>query len=686
MWLVRVINSTDTGKNMGTPPNPPSDRQKELQAERERTLKENAELGTFKYQFFVENPTSHDYQYMVPVSSTTIGKETGILASKNDDSKASPTYDFLASTRAGAVIANVGQTDKQVFDSEGAILSYPLWQILPESVVYANRMKTNFIYNGDGEIVKIIEEPGYTWTRDASMVAPIRFRHWQRNDGKAFELDVNVLPDGNYQIIFENGDVLNCTTDGKKLLSRPFPKNFDLQQSLARVFKELDSDGSGLLDKGRINRGVSQNWSTSDDAQLVTMLKLHYEVIQITREKSIFKIGKGISKEEILQYDRANVKIQNKDTSAQTLKTINSLFDAIDTNSDQNISLDEIATNFENGKFNAAQTTSISYIISHSQKLHTFTQRGYEDKTTRMTRDEFIQHYTEVYKEQVTRYQRSGGWGIDQVWQQTMGAKRTLYGNMQRPHESLRIEAIKQGIVGDCLFLSAMASIISVRPGTILQSIVPNDNGTFTVTFMGAPESPIAVLPPTSSELALYAKGSAYGIWAPLMEKAYGLLVAKRRNLSTVIPAENTATRENMKSLEIIGGRQSRWEYTQDSASRALGVCKQSMDEKALRNLLINCFTQSRAIIAAALKGANQEIGEPAICSMHAYSVIAFDATQNIVTLRNPWGIVSKQGTQTELYPINGGTPLVDDGTQGVFTLPLASFAKKFEGLCVESK
>jgi hypothetical protein len=141
-----------------------------------------------------------------------------------------------------------------------------------------------------------------------------------------------------------------------------------------------------------------------------------------------------------------------------------------------------------------------------------------------------------------------------------------------------------------------------------------------------------------------------------------------------------------MKSLEIIGGRQTRWEYTQDSASRALGMCKQSMNEKELRNLLINCFTQNRAIIAAALKGAAREKSEPAICGMHAYSVVAFDEKSDTVTIRNPWGIVSTQGTQTELYPIGVGRPIVDDGTEGVFKLPLTSFAKKFEALCLESK
>jgi Ca2+-binding EF-hand superfamily protein len=641
-------------------------------------------LGTLQYQFFVDSPDVHEYKYMSPLANA----ETSIGAGVSTNRQSSVKQDHLSAGQALSFIGKIGQTAKQITDAEGALVTYPLWQILPESVVYANGSQVKFAYDGDGDVAKITEKPGFEWVKDLSNPGayPQRFKRWGRSDGKAFNLEAIVLPDGNYQMIFDNSDVLTYTTSGKKLLSRPFPKNFDLQQSIVRVFKILDGENSGLIDKGQINRGVSMNWKSTDDAQLVTMLKLHYEIIQITREKSIFKIGKGISKEEITQYDRLTRKIFSKDTSAESLKTITALFDVIDSDNDQNISLDEIALNFEAGKFNPAQTTSLAYIINHSEKLHAFTEKGYVDRTTRMTRSEFTQHYNDVYNDQVTKYQSSGGWGIDQVWQKTMESRRTLYADINHPHESLRIEAIKQGMVGDCLFLAAMASLISVRPGVIMQSIVSNENGTYTVTFMGAPESPIALLPPTSSELALYAKGSAYGIWAPLMEKAYGLLVAKRRNLSSVIPAENTATRENMKSLEIIGGRQTRWEYTQDSASRALGMCKQTMNEKELRNLLINCFAQNRAIIAAALKGAAREKTEPAICGMHAYSVIGFNEKNDIVSIRNPWGIVSTQGTQTELYPIGGGKPIVDDGSEGVFKLPLASFAKKFEGLCIESK
>lgn len=59
-------------------------------------------------------------------------------------------------------------------------------------------------------------------------------------------------------------------------------------------------------------------------------------------------------------------------------------------------------------------------------------------------------------------------------------------------------------------------------PSLIENSIKENRDGTFTVTFKGAPDEPITVTAPTDAELGLYDGGSRFGIWAPVMGKAFG--------------------------------------------------------------------------------------------------------------------------------------------------------------------
>ena len=631
-------------------------------------------LGSHDYQFFVHNNfTTLDYQF---THSPTVA-ETGQAGTANISGVKTNTIDAIR------VAAAVGNTDKQIIDRFGALITYPLWQILPSTVKFANGTLVDFEYDTMGDVNRILEVPGSEWRRGSA--GQNKLHTWSRSDGKTFTMQVFVMPDGNYQMLHQNGIVETYTTEGKLLVGRPFPPKFDLQQSLVRVFRQLDKGSDGLLSKDELNAGVSLKWKNDDDAQLVTMLKLHFELIQLLRNKALLKLGKGLSMDDVHNYDASMRSRFSPLPSPECLKTIDGLFNLVDTDNDENVSLSELQEKSAQMKLTAGQRASLNFLISNTEKLHAFTSNGYVNRVERMTKNEFLAHYSDVYREQIGMYASAGGWGIEKVWRKTLEAKRTLYADSSQPLKSVKVEAIKQGAVGDCLFLSALASVITVRPDLLVNCISENENDTYTVTFAGADDVPIAVGAPTSSELALYAKGSAYGIWAPLMEKAYGMLVAKRRNLHNVIPAENTATRENMKSLDILTGNKSRWEYTQDSFSRALGSCSRTIGENELRTLLSTCFRRKLAIIAASLKPCEPENGEPLIVGMHAYSIIGWNAQRDEVLVRNPWGIVPLNASHMDLFRFEFGTKLQDDGTEGIFKLPLVSFYNKFEALCIES-
>jgi hypothetical protein len=642
-------------------------------------------LGSFEYEFFA----SVDYQFTIPHStgqSSSQGATQG--ATRETERK---TYQvgqhYDASPKGeqgqGNSSINFAGPAKQIIDSNQAVLTYPTWQILPSRVTYANGAKVDFEYDERGDVCKIIEQPGMEWNKAEKV--DDTFYKWNRSDGKNFSLNIRVLPDGNYQLLNQNGNVNTFTTAGKMYQSKPFSPKFDIRQSVVRVFRRLNKGEDGLLSKSDLNQGVSAQWNNEDDAQLVAMMKVHFELIQIFRDKAILKIGRGITIDEVLDYDDRMRLLFKSEASPESMKTIGALFDAIDSDGDQNISLAELKEKISQQKLTSTQKTSFNYILLHTEKLHAFTPGGYVDRTERMTKNEFLAHYTDVYHQEIGRYIHAGGWGLEKVWRTTMEAKRSLYADLNQPSASIRLEAIKQGQVGDCLFLAALGSLIAVRPQSILKLINQNENGTFTVIFPGAADIPIVVAAPTSTELALYAKGSAFGMWAPLLEKAYGLLVAKRKNLSTVIPAENTATRENFKSLEILTGNKTRWEYTQDSFSRAFGNCKRTVSPSDLRVILRTCFIQKQSIMAGALKGAAPERGEPMIVAMHAYSVVGWDESRNEVTLRNPWGVVPLNASQTDLFRFEPGKDIIDDLSEGILKLPLESFYSKFEAICVEN-
>jgi Calpain family cysteine protease len=660
-----------------------------------KAAKEEKPLGTFDYQFFAHT----DYNFTAPLHGSNEGQPVMYLAGTSSEIQALAKEQALKNaqspqqpqrqhqqqpqqTSANNSAIDFNVSERQLTDQNQATLTFPLWQIFPSRVEYANGAKVSFEYDENGDVCSITEQPGATWTR-ADRVDDKYYR-WNRSDGKAFALDVHVLPDGNYQFLNQNGNVNTFTTTGKMYQAKPFSSNFDIRQSVVRVYRQLNKRDDGLLSKAELNQGVSYQWRNEDDAQLVAMMKVHFELIQILRDKAIMKIGRGISMEDVLNYDDRMRQLFKSEASPASMKTIEKLFDAVDSDSDQNISLSELKEKISQQKLTSAQKSSFNYILLHTEKLHAFTPGGYVDRTERMTKNEFLAHYAQVYHQEVGRFMHDGGWGLEKVWRKTMEANRSLYADLNKPEESIKLEAIKQGQVGDCLFLAALGSLIAVRPTAISRLITENGNNTFTVTFPGAWDTPIVVAAPTSTELTLYAKGSEYGIWAPLLEKAYGLLVAKRKNLSTVIPAENTATRENFKSIEILTGNQTRWEYTQNSFSRAFGACECTIGEGDLRKILTRCFFQKVAIMAAALKGAPTENGEPLIVQMHAYSIVKWDSQRDEVTLRNPWGVVPLNASPSDLFRLEAGKEVIDDQSEGILKLSLASFYKKFEAICIE--
>ncbi|MBI4532836.1 MAG: hypothetical protein HY711_02725, partial [Candidatus Melainabacteria bacterium] len=104
-------------------------------------------------------------------------------------------------------------------------------------------------------------------------------------------------------------------------------------------------------------------------------------------------------------------------------------------------------------------------------------------------------------------------------------ARVSLFGQKA---EGIQPTAIIQGKGEDCFFLSSLASMAGTTAGKqVIQNMI-KDNGesggihTYTVTFPGDPTHPITVPAPTDAEMSIYSRATNYGIWANVMEKAYG--------------------------------------------------------------------------------------------------------------------------------------------------------------------
>ena len=178
-----------------------------------------------------------------------------------------------------------------------------------------------------------------------------------------------------------------------------------------------------------------------------------------------------------------------------------------------------------------------------------------------------------------------------------------------------------QGNVGDCWFLTALASIAKADPQAIRQRVVELGEGSYVVQFTGDHGEDVHVrvdadLPSTSPDSLAYAGfGAAGSIWAPIMEKAYAFYRAGEGTYESLNSGWMT------EAFSDLG-------YTSTT----------SYDTTALLARISDLIAQGRPVTFAT---ADVPDGVP-LLSFHAYTVEKivnnpFGASSLI--LRNPWGI-----------------------------------------------
>lgn len=558
---------------------------------------------------------------------------------------------------------------RQITDASGAIISYGRWHIKPFQVEYADATICKFEYDDNENLIAYTDRSGTRWAPadSSSLELPV----WSNGAGRSIEMSVTVVPDGSYQMIDRHGNIETCYTDGRYVTWRPFSPGFDLKRTLFRIFKQIDKNQDSTLTRDELDMAVVKDWREIDDAQLVAMMKTHFYAIQMTRRHAVFRIGSGITIQDILEYDDKKSEEQKKlrEVPDHLLKLLGDLFMLVDTNNDGIITIPEIKALGASKPLSADQQHALRMVLNNLTRLHGFSKDGFVDRTEYIQKSDFIKLYTSLYKEQIASQIKTGGWGLEERWEKSSArAVRKLYAT-ENPIDSVKLEAIKQGCVGDCLFLAALGSIVTVCPELIVKSIAENDDSTYTVTFPGDRENPVSVTAPTSVELGLYAHGSQYGVWAPVLEKAHGKHVSIFGAYKSPIPAENfTGGALSYKLFDLLTGQEGTWTYLKNI----------TVDN--LSSMLKEAFEQNRASVAAAWGYGSRTTtrGTPIVLS-HAYSVVAYDSVLRVITIRNPWGVIATSGSINE-----NPTELLDDGTNGVFTISIGDFHSCFDGVYFE--
>ena len=195
---------------------------------------------------------------------------------------------------------------------------------------------------------------------------------------------------------------------------------------------------------------------------------------------------------------------------------------------------------------------------------------------------------------------------------------------------------IRQGAVGDCYFVAALAETALRNPNLINNMFTVNGDGTYTVKFFNAGKAEYVTvdsfLPTYSSGAAMYAgMGQMYNnagneLWVALAEKAY----AQLNSMGWLRPGLPGNGQNSYSGIE--GG------YIYAALGQVTGqatVAFAMTSSSTSFTTFVNAWNAGKSIGFASKPTPAAGSG---VVGSHAYVVVGYNTSNQTVTLFNPWG------------------------------------------------
>lgn len=427
-----------------------------------------------------------------------------------------------------------------------------------------------------------------------------------------------------------------------------------------RLFDKIDKDGSGKLTRDEIYKAMEDPSIKGQEAQALVAMYSHFSKIANLAGQQGFFEWSGITKADLEKIAEVKAIHQGRidDASKMELWAKRNLQN-YDISGNGKLSYREIEAAINNPKTSDSDKRMLQLIKEN------YSQIG-PDGHTGLSMKAFENYYLKVFGMNEGRLVggiNSSLWSTFQSQEQA--TSRDLYGDSKDPLKSIVPDAIRQGSIGNCYFHAALGAVAQSNPQLIKDMIKDNGDGTYTVTFPGAKNEPITVKAPTEAEQSLYNKGSKHGIWANVLEKAYGQYSQTFYRRSPLNPTGGNTPAEGS-----------------DGGGRPEGVMKLLTGSSTDTDILL---INSQASIAKKLEDAFSSVPPKAVAAginnlffwdqtsdgfyaAHAYSITGFvpdGKGGGMVTIRNPWG-----GAEGSTY--------------GTITVPLEKFIKNFSQIIFE--
>lgn len=439
------------------------------------------------------------------------------------------------------------------------------------------------------------------------------------------------------------------------------------------IFDRIDNDQDGIISDKEISSAMQDQSFINEDAQTVAALYKGRDALEKLApyedlNKSMlmmvsYKSGaSGISKADIEEYGNIRSAAKLEIEGAKSAKAyLKNNFAKVDTDSDGQISSNEIATAASKAS-NTQDKNGLAYLAYRYDSI-----RG-EDTyfgSRTISKNDFDAYFKNVSERSDSKAVQEVSNGIYFTAQnQIPGKNYRLFADVDDPLKSINVDAVKQQSIGDCYFEASLASLVQARPNDVLKMIKDNEDGTYTVTFPGAPNEPVTVKKPTEAELGIYNAASEYGIWANVIEKAFG----KYRQEHNEKQKDSTDQRTPTDGADG-GGPITEAMTILSPKPSAIEDCKGQSDDEIFAKFKDALGDSRPRMITAGTPGeSDTERLNNGYVQNHAYSVVRVredEKGNKFVSVRNPWGGAHKDGTSE---------------------MPLAEFRKTFDYFAVEPK
>lgn len=465
----------------------------------------------------------------------------------------------------------------------------------------------------------------------------------------------------------------------------PIVRTADLREMSEKVFSRIDSDGNGYMSFEELGRAVQDDQFQGQEAQVVSALYYSREKLQGLKHDGFWFVDhNGVSMADLAKFDEIESKRTADSTGAGAVSmwaSDDNNFRKVDADGNGFIEMREVERALQSSGISDQERAALQYMRDKHNDIEDSSNDEWFWENNGITRADIASWQAHV--DQKGDDAELVGGAFYAMYRtsesQTGEVNRNLFADAADPINSINPDAIRQGTIGDCYFLAALASVAKSEPQLIRDMIKDNGNGTYTVTFPGAPDQPITVTAPTQSEMGLYNAGSKHGTWAIVLEKAFGVYNKNNPDLIDrfrrfFLPSPNTPSDGAdhggwpAVAVKVLTGRDSdlRNPGHTDSAELAdkLDQAFNSYPKKAVTATtpLENPFLEPF--------GWSDEYTKDGFRKTHAFSIVGFERDARadgggFVIVRNPWG--QAEGT-----------------TGGTIRVPLNDFRRNFDEVSIE--